>query len=156
MFLLCSWLLCVCGRDLVRHFGRHWNPGRHHQRLCHRSYLRLHPSPRLRLQIRTVCRTGSSRGGVSQTKTFFCTNVCEFLIILLLPCWTKLYLSVCSCMMGYVNASLSVFRVSDFENRSEPKTNGSEMFGEAVQYCRLLINFRVTLDNLYIKGHKMP
>uniref|UniRef100_A0A3B4UV20 Anoctamin n=1 Tax=Seriola dumerili TaxID=41447 RepID=A0A3B4UV20_SERDU len=40
------------------------------------------------------------------------------------------------CMMGYVNASLSVFRVSDFERRSHPKTNGSKLFGEAVKYCR--------------------
>lgn len=40
------------------------------------------------------------------------------------------------CMMGYVNASLSVFRVSDFERRSHPRTNGSELFGEAVKYCR--------------------
>uniref|UniRef100_A0A8D3APN2 Anoctamin n=1 Tax=Scophthalmus maximus TaxID=52904 RepID=A0A8D3APN2_SCOMX len=40
------------------------------------------------------------------------------------------------CMMGYVNASLSVFRVSDFENRSQPMTNGSEFIGEAVKYCR--------------------
>ncbi|XP_078797816.1 anoctamin-4-like isoform X5 [Oryzias latipes] len=40
------------------------------------------------------------------------------------------------CMMGYVNASLSVFRVSDFETRSQPRTNGSEMFEEAVKYCR--------------------
>ncbi|KAM3859280.1 anoctamin-4-like isoform 1-T1 [Diretmus argenteus] len=40
------------------------------------------------------------------------------------------------CMMGYVNASLSVFRVSDFEWKSEPRTNGSEQFGEAVKYCR--------------------
>ncbi|KAF7664480.1 hypothetical protein LDENG_00176140 [Lucifuga dentata] len=40
------------------------------------------------------------------------------------------------CMMGYVNASLSVFRVSDFEKRSQPRTNGSELFGEAVEFCR--------------------
>ncbi|KAJ8007147.1 hypothetical protein DPEC_G00114530 [Dallia pectoralis] len=40
------------------------------------------------------------------------------------------------CMMGYVNASLSIFRVSDFENKSEPRTDGSEMFGEAVKFCR--------------------
>ncbi|KAM9327575.1 anoctamin-4-like [Pholidichthys leucotaenia] len=40
------------------------------------------------------------------------------------------------CMVGYVNASLSVFRVSDFEKRSQPRTNGSELFGEAVKYCR--------------------
>ncbi|XP_038155699.1 anoctamin-4-like isoform X2 [Cyprinodon tularosa] len=40
------------------------------------------------------------------------------------------------CMMGYVNASLSVFRVSDFEKRSQPRTNGSELFEEAVKYCR--------------------
>ncbi|MGH0147196.1 UNVERIFIED_CONTAM: hypothetical protein FKN15_015765 [Acipenser sinensis] len=33
------------------------------------------------------------------------------------------------CMVGYVNASLSVFQVSDFENRSEPKTDGS------IKYC---------------------
>uniref|UniRef100_A0A3Q3QNI9 Anoctamin n=1 Tax=Monopterus albus TaxID=43700 RepID=A0A3Q3QNI9_MONAL len=40
------------------------------------------------------------------------------------------------CMMGYVKASLSVFRVSHFEKRSQPRTNGSELFGEAVTYCR--------------------
>ncbi|KAM9705183.1 anoctamin-4-like isoform 2-T2 [Menidia menidia] len=40
------------------------------------------------------------------------------------------------CMLGYVNASLSVFRVSDFEKRSHPRTNGSELFEEAVKYCR--------------------
>ncbi|XP_028809715.1 anoctamin-4 isoform X2 [Denticeps clupeoides] len=40
------------------------------------------------------------------------------------------------CMMGYVNATLSVFRVMDFESRSEPRTNGSDMFGEPVRYCR--------------------
>lgn len=40
------------------------------------------------------------------------------------------------CLVGYVNASLSVFQVSDFEKRSRPKTNGSELLGEAVQYCR--------------------
>lgn len=40
------------------------------------------------------------------------------------------------CMIGYVNASLSVFRVSDFESRSQPMTNGSELYGEAVKYCR--------------------
>ncbi|XP_047194539.1 anoctamin-4 isoform X1 [Hippoglossus stenolepis] len=40
------------------------------------------------------------------------------------------------CMRGYVNASLSVFRVSDFERRSQYGTNGSELFGEAVKYCR--------------------
>ncbi|XP_071762788.1 anoctamin-4-like [Centroberyx gerrardi] len=40
------------------------------------------------------------------------------------------------CMMGYVNASLSVFRVSDFERKSQPSSNGSEVFGEAVKFCR--------------------
>ncbi|XP_041819917.1 anoctamin-4-like [Chelmon rostratus] len=40
------------------------------------------------------------------------------------------------CMMGYVNASLSVFRVSDFEKRSQPRMTGSELAGEAVKYCR--------------------
>ncbi|XP_061570126.1 anoctamin-4-like [Cololabis saira] len=40
------------------------------------------------------------------------------------------------CMMGYLNASLSVFRVSDFEKRSQPRTNGSELLEEAVKYCR--------------------
>ncbi|XP_070976763.1 anoctamin-4-like [Oncorhynchus clarkii lewisi] len=40
------------------------------------------------------------------------------------------------CMMGYVNASLSMFRVSDFENTSVPRTDGSDTFGEAVKYCR--------------------
>ncbi|XP_031438519.1 anoctamin-4 [Clupea harengus] len=40
------------------------------------------------------------------------------------------------CMMGYVNASLSIFQVSDFESKSQPRTNGSELFGEPVRYCR--------------------
>ncbi|XP_048124836.1 LOW QUALITY PROTEIN: anoctamin-4-like [Alosa alosa] len=40
------------------------------------------------------------------------------------------------CMMGYVNASLSIFRVSDFESKSQPRTNGSELFGDPVRYCR--------------------
>ncbi|KAM4569136.1 anoctamin-4-like isoform 2-T2 [Odontesthes bonariensis] len=40
------------------------------------------------------------------------------------------------CMIGYVNASLSVFRVSDFEKRSHPRTNGSKLFEEIVNYCR--------------------
>ena len=38
--------------------------------------------------------------------------------------------------MGYVNASLSVFRVADFEKKSEPEANGSETFGDAVKFCR--------------------
>ncbi|XP_039375384.1 anoctamin-4 isoform X2 [Mauremys reevesii] len=40
------------------------------------------------------------------------------------------------CMVGYVNASLSVFLVSDFENRSEPTSNGSEFSGSPLKYCR--------------------
>ncbi|KAL4640703.1 anoctamin-4 isoform X2 [Arapaima gigas] len=40
------------------------------------------------------------------------------------------------CMVGYVNASLSVFRVSDFENKSEPRTDGTDLFGSPIQYCR--------------------
>uniref|UniRef100_A0A8C9L7P6 Anoctamin n=1 Tax=Pavo cristatus TaxID=9049 RepID=A0A8C9L7P6_PAVCR len=38
------------------------------------------------------------------------------------------------CMVGYVNASLSVFLVSDFENRSEPTSNGSEFSGSPLKY----------------------
>lgn len=38
--------------------------------------------------------------------------------------------------MGYVNASLSVFRVSDFEERSQPRTTGAQLLGEDVNYCR--------------------
>lgn len=37
-------------------------------------------------------------------------------------------------MVGYVNASLSVFRVSDFEERSQPGTTGE--LGEDVKHCR--------------------
>ncbi|XP_060101233.1 anoctamin-4 isoform X4 [Heteronotia binoei] len=40
------------------------------------------------------------------------------------------------CMVGYVNASLSVFLVSDFEHRSEPASNGSEFSGSPLKYCR--------------------
>ncbi|XP_075867523.1 anoctamin-4-like [Nelusetta ayraudi] len=40
------------------------------------------------------------------------------------------------CMVGYVNASLSVFRVSDFEERSQPRTTGAQLLGEDVNYCR--------------------
>ncbi|XP_074127462.1 anoctamin-4 isoform X6 [Sminthopsis crassicaudata] len=40
------------------------------------------------------------------------------------------------CMVGYVNASLSVFLISDFENRSEPASDGSEFSGTPLKYCR--------------------
>ncbi|XP_072511793.1 anoctamin-4 isoform X5 [Notamacropus eugenii] len=40
------------------------------------------------------------------------------------------------CMVGYVNASLSVFLISDFENRSEPTSDGSEFSGTPLKYCR--------------------
>ncbi|XP_048659194.1 anoctamin-4 isoform X3 [Marmota marmota marmota] len=40
------------------------------------------------------------------------------------------------CMVGYVNASLSVFQISDFENRSEPESDGSEFSGTPLKYCR--------------------
>uniref|UniRef100_A0ABM5GFA8 Anoctamin n=1 Tax=Pogona vitticeps TaxID=103695 RepID=A0ABM5GFA8_9SAUR len=40
------------------------------------------------------------------------------------------------CMIGYVNASLSIFLVSDFEHRSEPSSNGSEFSGSPLKYCR--------------------
>ncbi|XP_072340942.1 anoctamin-4-like isoform X1 [Scyliorhinus torazame] len=40
------------------------------------------------------------------------------------------------CMIGYVNASLSVFLVADFESRSEPYLNGNDSFGTEVEYCR--------------------
>ncbi|XP_062913667.1 anoctamin-4-like isoform X3 [Mobula hypostoma] len=40
------------------------------------------------------------------------------------------------CMVGYVNASLSVFLVMDFEPRSEPLSNGTDNFGTEVKYCR--------------------
>lgn len=40
------------------------------------------------------------------------------------------------CMVGYVNASLSVFRVSDFEERSQPRITGTQLLGEDVKYCR--------------------
>lgn len=62
-------IVCVCGRDLVWHSGGHRHLVCHHQRLCHRCYLRLHPSPRLRLQVRTLCWSGPSRGGVSDDWT---------------------------------------------------------------------------------------
>ncbi|KAK9399816.1 anoctamin-4-like [Crotalus adamanteus] len=40
------------------------------------------------------------------------------------------------CMVGYVNASLSLFLVSDFEHRSELLSNGSELSGVSLKYCR--------------------
>ncbi|XP_067855317.1 anoctamin-4-like isoform X2 [Heptranchias perlo] len=40
------------------------------------------------------------------------------------------------CMIGYVNASLSVFLVADFEHRSESYSNGSDFFGTEVTECR--------------------
>jgi hypothetical protein len=43
-------------------------------------------------------------------------------------------------MVGYVNASLSVFRISDFENRSEPESDGSEFSGTPLKYCRQVWN----------------
>lgn len=57
-------LTIVWFRNLVWHSGGYRHLVCHHQRLCHRRHLRLHPSSRLCLQVRTVCRSGSSRGGV--------------------------------------------------------------------------------------------
>ncbi|XP_069757129.1 anoctamin-9 isoform X2 [Narcine bancroftii] len=44
--------------------------------------------------------------------------------------------SVDNCLMGYVNNSLSVFYVKDFENETRLKDNGSESLGFQVNYCR--------------------
>ncbi|XP_072905374.1 anoctamin-9-like isoform X2 [Hemitrygon akajei] len=46
------------------------------------------------------------------------------------------YSSVDSCLMGYVNNSLSVFHVKNFENETRLKDNGSESLGFQVKYCR--------------------
>lgn len=54
-------------RDLVWHSGGYRHLVCHHQRLCHRCYLRLHPSPCLRLQVWTLCWSRSSRGRVSSS-----------------------------------------------------------------------------------------
>ncbi|XP_073401128.1 anoctamin-4 isoform X3 [Dendrobates tinctorius] len=40
------------------------------------------------------------------------------------------------CMVGYVNASLSVFQVSDFENRSDSEFQARRFNGSPVKYCR--------------------
>eukprot|EP00079_Xenopus_tropicalis_P023153 XP_012815310.1 PREDICTED: anoctamin-4 isoform X2 [Xenopus tropicalis] len=40
------------------------------------------------------------------------------------------------CMVGYVNASLSVFLVTDFENHSNSSRNGREFAEQYVKYCR--------------------
>ncbi|KAJ8405337.1 hypothetical protein AAFF_G00323280 [Aldrovandia affinis] len=40
------------------------------------------------------------------------------------------------CMVGYVNASLSIFSVADFENKSQPRTDGTDLFGSPIKYCR--------------------
>ncbi|XP_072002458.1 anoctamin-4 isoform X1 [Engystomops pustulosus] len=40
------------------------------------------------------------------------------------------------CMVGYVNASLSVFQVSDFENRSDSEFHARKFYGSPVKYCR--------------------
>lgn len=136
-FLFYMNLVCVCGRDLVWHSGRHRHPVRHHQCLCHCRYLRLHPSPCLRLQVWTLCRSGPSRGRVSDKSfLYFGSQICDIDNPVFKTLDKKIPHVILRCMMGYVNASLSVFRVSDFENRSQPMTNGSEFIGEAVKYCR--------------------
>ncbi|XP_029455582.1 anoctamin-4 [Rhinatrema bivittatum] len=40
------------------------------------------------------------------------------------------------CMVGYVNASLSVFLVADFENRTDLVSDGHEVYGSPIRYCR--------------------
>ncbi|XP_063783900.1 anoctamin-4 isoform X2 [Pseudophryne corroboree] len=40
------------------------------------------------------------------------------------------------CMVGYVNASLSVFLVNDFENRSDSEFHARRLNGFPVKYCR--------------------
>ncbi|XP_072129228.1 anoctamin-9 isoform X1 [Mobula birostris] len=46
------------------------------------------------------------------------------------------YSSVDICLMGYVNNSLSVFDVKDFENETQLKDDGSVSLGFKVNYCR--------------------
>lgn len=68
------------------------------------------------------------------------------------------------CMVGYVNASLSVFRISDFENRSEPESDGSEFSGTPLKYCRwvwhpawLCVSWAgSTMERFYSKGRFWP
>ena len=130
-------------RDLVWHPGGHRHLVCHHQRLRHRCDVRLHPSPCLRLQVRTLRGSRPSRGGVSDHQTV-CFSVLFYLAHFVWWCYSVSTLNeiisymLLRCMMGYVNASLSVFQVNDFEKRSQPRTTGSELIGEAVKYCRLV------------------
>ncbi|XP_078077369.1 anoctamin-9-like isoform X2 [Mustelus asterias] len=51
------------------------------------------------------------------------------------------------CLMGYVNSSLAVFYVKDFQ-LTEPKDNGSKSLGFQVTYCRYR-DYRNVHDNEY-------
>ncbi|XP_069760568.1 anoctamin-4-like isoform X2 [Narcine bancroftii] len=41
-----------------------------------------------------------------------------------------------NCMVGYINASLSIFLVADFEPHFEPLSNSTDSFEMEVKYCR--------------------
>lgn len=64
-------LTCVSVRNLVWHFGRNRHLVRHYQCLCHRGDIRLHPSPRLRLQVWTLCWSEPVRRRVRDGWTHF-------------------------------------------------------------------------------------
>lgn len=84
---------------------------------------------------------GQGRAGEGWARTCLWNRLCPFQTI-----WFNTHLSFFvvflipiqfnRCMVGYVNASLSVFRVSDFEERSQPRSTGE--LGEHVSYCRYL------------------
>uniref|UniRef100_A0A6I8SQA8 Anoctamin n=1 Tax=Xenopus tropicalis TaxID=8364 RepID=A0A6I8SQA8_XENTR len=66
-------------------------------------------------------------------KTFFYTSLFRHMI------QESYFCPLCDlfrCMVGYVNASLSVFLVTDFENHSNSSRNGREFAEQYVKYCR--------------------
>ncbi|XP_051885206.1 anoctamin-9-like [Pristis pectinata] len=63
------------------------------------------------------------------------------------PC-ARGHSSVDNCLTGYINNSLSVFYVKNFENETRLKDNGSETLGFRVNYCRYR-DYRTADDHEY-------
>lgn len=109
----------MAARNLAWDSGRYRRSGSHHQRLCHRHHLWLHPSLRLRLQIWPVCGQWTpSSGWVSVQSNLWAVSIFS---------WTSCFgLMVCfsstpRCLQGYVNSSLSVFEMDEIMNSSQSR-----------------------------------
>ena len=112
----------LAARYLAWDPGRNRRAGSHHQRLCHRHHLRLHPPLCVRLQIRPVCGQGASPPGWVSTYNQFVSSksICPERVLLCSD-GSPPPLFALRCLRGYMNSSLSVFDMGEFNNSSQSR-----------------------------------